>query len=663
MKSARQGTVVRLLPRLSVIVPATDGPPTLDRCLSALSPLLEGGDELIVVREPPGAGPAEARNQGAEEAHGDVLVFVDADVEVHADSLDLIRRRFADDAGLAAVFGSYDDTPAAPGAVSNFRNLLHHHVHSSSAGRAQTFWAGLGAVRRHAFLEAGGFGAGRYPRPSVEDIELGLRLSGAGAAIELDPRIRGCHLKRWTLARMVSTDFTDRGIPWTRLLIDRREAPAVLNLGWRHRASSVAALAGAASVGLRRPVAAGVALAALLGLNAAFYRLLVRRRGAPEAALGIGLHVVHHLTAIASVPAGAALHLRRPTARAERPRTRDPRVARKPNARPVSHDPRRAARRSRAGDEVRIGLVGCGRLAERAYVAAAELAGGIRLSAVADPEPERCAVAAPGVPAFATAEALIAAGSVDALVVATPAHTHLGVARLAAAAGLPALVEKPPAADAAGSAALAALDPAPWLGFNRRFEPALAALARKVPGGEPLELSLSLAARRAAWRPHTPGDDVLLDLGPHLVDLARWLSGAEIERVRARMTGEVAWLEVDLGARGQATIECAGDRAWRERFDVRDTRGRTLAAYAAGGMRAHAARLRRPSAPHPLVHSLARQLEAFGHAVRSSAPPELATAADGVAAMAAIDAARVSARHGGTWIAHSGEAVGRRAIA
>ena len=40
--------------------------------------------------------------------------------------------------------------PPRRGAVSRFRNLLHHHVHASSPGPAETFWAGLGAVRREA---------------------------------------------------------------------------------------------------------------------------------------------------------------------------------------------------------------------------------------------------------------------------------------------------------------------------------------------------------------------------------------------------------------------------------------------------------------------------------------------------------------------------------
>ena len=75
--------------------------------------------------------------------------------------------------------------------MSAFRNLLHHHVHQQAAGPATTFWAGLGAVRREAFLASAGFDAERYPVPSIEDIELGMRLAPTAARIGLDPRDPG----------------------------------------------------------------------------------------------------------------------------------------------------------------------------------------------------------------------------------------------------------------------------------------------------------------------------------------------------------------------------------------------------------------------------------------------------------------------------------------
>jgi hypothetical protein len=296
---------------LSVIIPATDSPATLDATIAAIERSSEPPEELIVVRTAPRPGPAAARNDGARQAHYDVLVFVDADVEVHADALARIRAAFATDPSLTALFGSYDDGPREEAIVSSFRNLLHHHVHSTSAGPATTFWAGIGAVRRDAFLAVGGFDERRYPKPSIEDIDLGSRLHAAGHRIVLDPTIQGTHLKRWTLTSMVKTDLLQRGAPWVELLLSGRADRSALNLGWRHRVSALASVVLVGSIVTRRAGAAGASLVTLGAANRAFYSLLARRRGPLGAATGIVLHTVHHLTAVAAAPLGLFAYVRR----------------------------------------------------------------------------------------------------------------------------------------------------------------------------------------------------------------------------------------------------------------------------------------------------------------------------------------------------------------
>lgn len=178
-------------------------------------------DRVIRTGDTP-RGPAHARNWGAQEARAELLLFVDADIVVQPDLLAKVVARFAGDDRLTAVFGCYDADPAAAGVVSQYRNLLHRFVHLEGAGEAATFWAGIGAVRRAAFAAIGGFDAARYPRPQIEDVDLGYRLRDAGGTIRLDPSLSGTHLKRWTLATMLRTDLRDRAIPWMRLLVDRR---------------------------------------------------------------------------------------------------------------------------------------------------------------------------------------------------------------------------------------------------------------------------------------------------------------------------------------------------------------------------------------------------------------------------------------------------------
>jgi hypothetical protein len=291
--------------RLSVIVPATAPAPTLPRCLAAIEAARP--DELLVADQPPLATPAAARNLAADRATGDVLVFVDADVLLHPDALDRIRARLRDPA-LDAVFGSYDDAPEAPGPVSGFRNLLHHHVHHEGAGRAQSFWTGIGAVRRAAFDSAGGLDP---ERRWLEDVELGARLVQAGARIELDPAIQGTHLKRYTLGSMLHVDTVERAIPWVDLMLAGRAPHSSLNAGARHRSSALLALGTVGAAALRRPRIALLGLGAFAFLNAGLYAKIARRRGRVEAATAVPLHVLHHVSAVAAIPAGVALHVRR----------------------------------------------------------------------------------------------------------------------------------------------------------------------------------------------------------------------------------------------------------------------------------------------------------------------------------------------------------------
>lgn len=294
---------------LSVVVPATDAPATLERCRRAIRAAVDPPEEVIVIDGPAELSASAARNLGARRARGDVVVFVDADVEVHRDAFRRMRAAFGAEPSITALYGSYDDTPGSGRTVSSFRNLLHHHVHHVSAGPADTFWSGLGAIRRSQFLEVGGFDESRFPHPSIEDIELGDRVRDRGGTIVLDPSIQGTHLKIWTLRSMLWTDFARRGVPWVALQVRNRRASDALNCGWRHRFSAMAWATGGAATAAGAPVLVLLMLGVLLSLNGSFYRLLLRRQGVLRGTLGVGLHGLHHLTAIAAVPVGIAAGL------------------------------------------------------------------------------------------------------------------------------------------------------------------------------------------------------------------------------------------------------------------------------------------------------------------------------------------------------------------
>jgi predicted dehydrogenase len=308
---------------------------------------------------------------------------------------------------------------------------------------------------------------------------------------------------------------------------------------------------------------------------------------------------------------------------------------------------------------VRLGIAGCGRIAESGYIPAALTTPEVEIVAFADPDRkrrERCIAeyerSGCETEGFADVASLLSEVPIDLLVVAAPATAHLPLAEAAAAAGVRSLVEKPPAADLDGAQRLAALDPEPFIAFNRRFLQGTK-LRGEIPAEGWLELDLELRFRRAAWGAHEARDEALLDAGVHLIDLACHLSGAcPVAVRRAEADHERAQFELEL-SRGRARIRCATDRRYRELIEIRDRGGKLLGRGVLGQVRGRLARLR--GAPDPLVLSLGRQLEAVqAVGVSLLEPPHLllrqghphcalATAIDGATAMAVVEAARRSA--------------------
>jgi glycosyltransferase involved in cell wall biosynthesis len=312
--------------RLSVIIPVYNSAVELGECLRALKgsdaqawevivvddASTDGSGEVAtrlgvrVVRMARNAGPAAARNAGAKLATGEVLVFMDADTEAHTDTLGLMGSRFAGDGELDGVFGAYDDTPRDPGLVSRFRNLLHCQTHREAPRRANTFWAGCGAVRREVFEAAGGFDE-QYRVAATEDVELGMRLARQGRRIEVDPRIQVKHLKRWKLGSMVRTDLVQRAMPFGELMMRERAYPKVLGVRQLVSAMLLAVLLPWLSGALKFGLLLGAL--AYVGLNLKFLRFLASKGGVRLALCGFGLLVIHHACGAAGVSAGAARYV------------------------------------------------------------------------------------------------------------------------------------------------------------------------------------------------------------------------------------------------------------------------------------------------------------------------------------------------------------------
>jgi GT2 family glycosyltransferase len=311
--------------RISIIVPVHNNGRELSECLSALrvgsgldaeilvvddastddTPFVAARMGVPVLRLAKNAGPAAARNYGASHARGEILFFVDADVVVAPGAVDRVKKVFEENPDLAAVFGSYDAKPRAAGVVSQYRNLLHHFVHQNGNPNASTFWGGCGAVRSSAFREIGGFDEKRFRYPSIEDIEMGYRLRHAGHRILLDKSLQATHLKKWTLRSVLRTDIVCRAVPWARLILESKKAPADLNLKWGQRLSGALVmllfflmLLGVFWVELL--VISAALLVVVIALNRDLYLFFCRQRGFWFAASCIPLHFLYYLYSVLS---------------------------------------------------------------------------------------------------------------------------------------------------------------------------------------------------------------------------------------------------------------------------------------------------------------------------------------------------------------------------
>lgn len=215
---------------------------------------------------------------------------------------------------------------------------------------------------------------------------------------------------------------------------------------------------------------------------------------------------------------------------------------------------------------LRIGLVGCGRAAEKLYIPAlAALQAEAQVTAVADPLAERRELLAShfvGSVTFDSVEALLESADLDAVIITTPPDTHVAVAALALQAGIPALVEKPLAPSLDGIDELEALAKSSpgWLmvGFNRRYWKPVRQL-RQVMSVQPkpraVRAQMTMISNMQAWAPVSCAADPLDDLSSHQLDLAHYIFDRPIVAVCARRPDQTS-VSIQLRLGDNAVVDC-----------------------------------------------------------------------------------------------------------
>jgi predicted dehydrogenase len=362
-------------------------------------------------------------------------------------------------------------------------------------------------------------------------------------------------------------------------------------------------------------------------------------------------------------------------------------------------------------NKLRIGLVGCGPIAQNAHLPAIEKARDIYLQAIADTDPaltERVSLRYRPQSVYEHSDEIFADPDVDLVILAVGDRLHVRLASDAVRAGKHVLVEKPLGIGTQECENLRLLvqpDRVFAVGCNRRFLPgvraakAFASRSQSIasytafyydstfrhrvtqPNLFPLEMQNSGRVTKdpsTDWKRTDRRIYNLLTHSPHLLDLAGYLVGP-IEKVRAihrerdispsetgsRIVSHVWHIDIGFfpkpdeneGATGHFELVLPRHGEFAEGFKFETNLGRALVEYPYVWFQreerveiydARTKTLFRPDGQDANTFRL--QLESLADAILHGRPLLNANLEDGIAAVKAMVAIGHSAQHGGDWV-------------
>src|SRR5262249_58694077 len=123
---------------------------------------------------------------------GEFLFFVDGDVMVRPNTLDLLVEGFEQTdvdgfCGVQAAEMRYRDLP------SQYKNVWMRWTYLRQTGDVPLFYTTAAAIRRDTFLRVGGFDVG-YATPNVEDTAFGQKLTRLRGQVRVRTQLEVAHV-------------------------------------------------------------------------------------------------------------------------------------------------------------------------------------------------------------------------------------------------------------------------------------------------------------------------------------------------------------------------------------------------------------------------------------------------------------------------------------
>jgi len=144
---------------------------------------------------------AYARNIGRANSEGDIFVFIDADVIIKKDTLDVIWQSFKENNDIAAVTGILSKDCPYKNFFSQYKNLYMNYVFRKCPKYIDFLYGSIIAIKKEHYLP---FNEGFK---ITDDTELGQRYKELNKKILLNPSLEVIHSKRYNFKTIIKNDF------------------------------------------------------------------------------------------------------------------------------------------------------------------------------------------------------------------------------------------------------------------------------------------------------------------------------------------------------------------------------------------------------------------------------------------------------------------------
>lgn len=202
-------------PEISIIIPMYNAGQIIERVLQSLENQTNKNFEIIIVDDvstdnsveivkkhslnpiilPTNSGPSKARNIGVKNAKADIILFMDADVILYNNTIELLIDSFKNKP-INVVAGVHDTKNHYNNFISDYENLYISYIFHNQVDFAFGFYTCFVAIRKNVFNDVQDFNENLR---MCEDTEFGYRLFNKGYKIDLNKLLVFSHIKNYSL--------------------------------------------------------------------------------------------------------------------------------------------------------------------------------------------------------------------------------------------------------------------------------------------------------------------------------------------------------------------------------------------------------------------------------------------------------------------------------